>query len=791
MVVDTQPPPRSPRPLDRVLRVVDAGPRLFFRAALVSLAITSVLTIAIALYVRPAGPLPGAQRELIELAVAALCLVAALVVVSLAWPARVRAAQLDQLMSADERASVWLALTVWFPLLLVAAYLRCRSTEPPSVHWIAFGYLDKRWVSATYLLGALAPMVLLVAASRVLRVGRDHPQSWWSWLSGLLPRSRAASVADAGPEDVSQTPEGASQAPAKTRTASAGASATPAGSRAAWLRFGLGLAGVATAIGLAWYFYGPPWYLSRSTAPIGYQEDVFLAGLQAISKGQLPYIGPAAVQYGPGAQLMSYLFMRHVFTFSVIGFRESWATFQWVGASILFVAFFLAFGFARGLLVSLLSALVYPTLQQLGFSHGLSYSGFWGWANPLRYAGAVALVILLPAVIRRCPSWRGLSCGVLLGLVFGALSYMAQENLIGGIVGAVVVAVLLGLSGTSSGRAVISGLLAAAVGFLIVWLPVLAYYAGKGFLGRFIYLYFLIPQAVADGYSNTPFGGFTHKPSPWTTMFHVLPFVLALVALASVVQFRPFRVAVAWSRERILLVAIAVTTILLYQGALLRSDNAHLTGTMLAVPALVVMAATALPRVLGATGRTTLVVAGVVLFVASFALLPYASFRWTSVRSAAEGPYLGRSAPQHVVATPTTVAAERVGGALVHAKECCQSSTLPMRPFIALMNHIHTLVGDRTTYVVGFPAGYPGIVYFVADLKPAPIPLDPYTMVMTEPQLQAFLADFKHSVLPHTQALVTSSLYAPEVRDFLARYPHSHRFTLHYKRKPYYVLLAR
>jgi hypothetical protein len=755
--VDIQPPPRR---IDRALRVIDAGPKAFFRAALASLAVTSILTVAIALSVRPRGVLPVAQRELIELAAGALCLVAVLAVASRRLP-YLRSPLLDRIAPAEQRASIWLALTVWFPLLLVAAYFRARSTEPPSVHWIAFGYDDKRWETSTYLLGALAPVLLLVAASRVLKVGREHPAKWRSWLAGLVPRVSADH----------QVAESA---------------------RSTWLRFGRIAAGIVTALGLAYYFYGPPWYLDQSKVPIGYQEDVFLAGLQAISKGHLAYIGPASVQYGPGAQLLSYLYMRHVGTFSVIGFRESWAMFQWAGASIFFVALFLAFGYGRGLLAALMSALIYPTLQQFGFTHD-TYNGFWGWANPLRYAGAVTLIILLPAVIRRCPAWRGLVGGLVLGLVWGGLAYVAQENLIAGAVGAVVVGALLILSGTSSGRAVIGGLLAVLAGFLVVWLPVLGYYAAKGYLGRFVYLYFLIPKAVADGYSNTPFGGLRHVPSPWATMFYLLPFLLALLALASVVQFRPFRVAFEWSRERVLLVAIVVTTILLYQGALLRSDTPHLTGTMLAVPALAVMVATALPRALGVTGRAVLVGAGVVLFVASFALLPYSAYRWASVRSVAAAPYLGR---QHLAAEvsraqPATVAGRRVGGALVTAPTCCQKGTLPMPDFIHLMNRIHQIVGHRSTYVVSFPTGYPGIVYFTADLDPAPIPLDPYTMVMNVPELKSFLATFESSVLPRTQALVTSKLTAPEAVDFISRYPHSRKFILRYGRYPYFVLLRR
>ena len=48
--------------------------------------------------------------------------------------------------------------------------------------------------------------------------------------------------------------------------------------------------------------------------------------------------------------------------------------------------------------------------------------------------------------------------------------------------------------------------------------------------------------------------------------------------------------------------AVVLTTILLYQGALLRSDAVHLTGTLLVVPALVVTVATCCLALLGARG---------------------------------------------------------------------------------------------------------------------------------------------------------------------------------------------
>jgi hypothetical protein len=771
--------------LDLAVRVTRAGPRYFYRAALVSFAATCLLAIAITLDVRPPGALPRSQQVVIAVALAGLCLVALLALAALCWPPARRGRWLDRIAAPEQRAAVWLALTVWFPLLLVVVYLRARATLPPAVVWIAFGYLDKRWVASAYLIGALAPMLLLVTAARVLAAGREHPRNWRSWLAALAPLRTVA----APPESAPAPPAAPRASPARVPRSGL---AIPRAARAA--------AGIFSTVTIAWYFYGPPWYLNRpGSGPIGFQEDVFLSGLQAISKGAVPYIGPASVQYGPGVQLLSYLYMRHLGTFSVVGFRESWALFQWVGAMLLFGVFFLAFGYLRGLVASLLSALIYPALQELGFLPTGSYGGFFGWSDPLRYVGAIAVILLLPGVIRRSPGRRGLAGAAALGLLFGAASYLAQENLAAGIVGAAAVSALLLLSASSSLRSVATALISAAGGFLVVWVPVLAYYAVHGMLGRFLHLYYLIPHAVADGYSNTPYGGYQisaaakARQAHWETFFYALPFILAVLALLVVVQFRPFRVAREWSRERVTLISMVITTILLYQGALFRSDAAHLFGTMLAVPGLVIMVATVLPRLLGAWRPVTTAAAGVAIFAASFALLPQSAFAPASVRSWATAPLQDRQhlAAEPAPAAPLTVAGRRVGAGLATTGQCCQAGSVPMSRFTAFMNHLHSIIGDRVTYVVSFPAGYPGIVYFVADLTPAPVPVDLYTMVLNMPQYRAYLADFRTSVLPRTAALVTPSLGAAQARYFRRVYPDARMVTLSYRHEPIYVLLRR
>jgi hypothetical protein len=772
----TPPPGRSATWLDLALDIVNEGPRPCYRAAVVSLAVTSVLAMTMAALTRPPGPLPGSQRHMIAGALVALCISATLAIASLSAGGWFRIpAWLDRVVAPRERAAIWLALAAWFPFLLIVVYYRAEATFPPQVRYIYSPYDDKRWETAAYLLGTLAPVIWVTTAARVLAVGRGQPPTWRAWFTGLFTWIAAV---DQGP---------------RVGSHAAGAASIRAGGWRSGARRMLPVAArLATALGLAWYFLGPPWHLSNTMAPISRQEDVWLIGLQAVAKGRLPYVGVAGVPYGPGTQLATYLLMHHVTSFSMVGFREAWALQVWAGASVLFAVFFLALGFARGLAVSLLSALVYPALIVVAFQPSGSYGGYLGWASPLRYAGVIAVVLLLPAAVRRCPSWRGAAAGTAIGALWGLMSYLAQENLAGGVVGALAVGVLLLFSGSSSWRAVRTALLAALVGFLLIWTPVLTFYAVHGQLGEFLSQYFLFPRAVAEGINDTPWQGFSRAPSSLTPMYHALPFLLAVLALLAVFQVRPVRIATEWSRERACLVATVLTTILLYQGVLLRSDASHLTGTLLMVPALVIMTGAVLPRLFGAQRRVTVAIAGAALVAASFVLLPAKAFAWTSVRSAAERPYLDRqqlaAAPRSGM--PTTLAGWRVGPGLSGAAQCCQGAPVSMGEFVRLMERIHVMVGDRTAYVANFHGAYPGLVYFVADLNPAPISSYEYDgSTLTESQMRTYLTHFRTRVLPHTQALLTFTTKAPEARYFLRRYPSARQIKLHYDNQDYFVLL--
>jgi hypothetical protein len=107
------------------------------------------------------------------------------------------------------------------------------------------------------------------------------------------------------------------------------------------------------------------------------------------------------------------------------------------------------------------------------------------------------------------------------------------------------------------------------------------------------------------------------------------------------------------------------------------------------------------------------------------------------------------------------------------------------------MNRLHAIIGSRTTYVVNSPFPQPGLVYFMADLTPAPVPADKYNTIVNQPQLMAYMAYVRAKVLPRTQALVTDTpLNSQEAVFFLQRYPHARRISVRAGQLAFTILLA-
>ena len=658
-----------------------------------------------------------------------------------------------------------LALGVLLVLSAVPTYLLAEAAKPPTQHSPLYAYFDRRWLVALFLLGSLGPLVVLPILARAASAART---------SSMSEPSPVAGISDAV-EPMSSPPV---RGPRARWT------------RSTWAKLALGAA-------LGWYFFGPPWGIVYNQQPIDAHEIFQLGALQAWAAGATPYIGAAGSQYGPGSQLVAWLYMLHLGSFSIVGFRESFALFQWSAATVLLGAIFVRLRLRLAIATALLALLLFPSFDELAFGnlgrltpHHV-FGGFFGWFNLWRFTGVAVLLLFFPKVAS-APRHRLLR-GLALGIFWGLTCYLAQEDLAAGILGVGVLALLLVVSRTARGVDVAWSLGAIGLGAVIAWLPVLGFYAAHGDLHQFISNYFLVPGAVTKGYSDTPFA--EGPLSDWGPLFYVLPVLLPAVGLLSIVELRPLRIATRWPAPRVLLVTAVVISTVTYSGALLRSDASHLINAILVLPLLIVLTVAYLPRLLGWRPRISLAVIGLLSIVIAALALPLRSFSdaprrlWSPI--AARYSLLTRTAPPAV--SPTT-AGTRIGRGLADARVCCTTSiqlrSVPMPQLVSFLNQLHDVVGPRRAYVTSDLLDATGLLYFGAHLNPAMMYVEPGTMLVDQHVTRRYMAYFAAHVRG-VGALVTLGAVTKELTYFESAFPRFRDIHLTAGNQDVHVLLAR
>ena len=753
----------------RAIAALEAGPR----GVLPLLAGVGVVTgsAGLALLLGRGGPAPPRGNVAAGLALAAV-LLAALAALAALWVGRVRRARrrggpgapprgdsavpfrphgtapASRVSSAqrDLLTAVMLAAAGVLPALLLPVHYLAARTRPPGETWLAYGFLDKRWITSLYLVTMVGTPLVLLLAARVVATAHGRPESWRSWLGALVPR------------DAPAPPRG-------DRRHSAPASA-------------LTLLGAAL---IAWYFFGPPWNLPPD--PIGYHETQAMGGVQGLATGSPPYIGTAAYQYGPGTEVADYLVARAAHAMSVDGLRTASLVFAWIAATMFLGTLAVRTRPLAAAVTAVAAFTLFPAFQLLRFTAAGFDHGFWGWTNLLRYAGVYLLALLFPAVVARPRGRR--AAAVALGAGWALLCLMAQENLIGGVLVLGALAGLLVLSRTAGRRATGSALVGVAAGFAAVAVPVAAVYAAHGLLGRALELYWLLPSSVAKGYSNIDW-----RIHSFWTLYHLLPFLLLALLLAALLAARPLRLATEWSERRVVLVSALVAAVICHLGALTRSDGAHLKNTELALPAALCLAAFDLPALLGARSRRARWLGGAAIATAALALLPLAPYASLPQRVAAKlwRPAMARvrpPAPRGLPAgiPPLSVAAARIGGVTVRQPWCCaKHHDIPMERFVRFLDRLHAVIGTRRVYVDGTPSLSPPGIYFLADLRPAPFRQEYSTMVITARIREQWFREF-HADLPRIEAIVTTDPRRRAPAMWLAAHPRHRRVAVPYGRR--------
>ena len=601
--------------------------------------------------------------------------------------------------------------------------------KPDDFEWMLYGFHDKRWLVTLYFSWVVAfPACLSVAMARLLWTRARNAQS-------TLGPHVSSSADDSPGSDVA-------------------ANAAPFFGSAVFRRVAF-----LVSVGLVWVLWGPPWGGGEMGGAVDYHESLHYKGLQAILRGAMPYVGAASDQYGPAAQLFSALWIKGIGAPTVIDIRVSWLALHFL-ALMFFV--FVAFRFMEttaAIIGVVLAALVFPTWSFFQFvSEGVV--GAWGWANVWRYAGLLLLGTAIPSIAMGYVGRRRNLWLFLVGCLWGVTCLFGQENVLGGLVLLVLFIFVLRFAGRLPWRSVATGLGLTVAGALALGLLYLVPYIASGNTIPFVRNYFLVPLAVAGGYSNTPWT----EAGPWTTLFHISPFLVMGVGLIlAVVQppdsrdGRERRLVISW------LTAMGVTfaTAIALAGSHTRSDGTHFANTLVLFPFMIGAVSVYLAQRIGGPRRFR----AMVVFAVGFALtLPFllafdfAQVRVSSVRERFRVAITARAieAPSGPQAFSSALA-RRLGDQRTSGLAAALSSPGSPTPVEAegFAAQLHALAGDKTVYIDAATqlslGGHLGYWYFIADVVPFDVPYEEQSLTLTK------------SEVDQNREVATSAAHPPEV----------------------------
>jgi hypothetical protein len=624
------------------------------------------------------------------------------------------------------RRGLWAASALWATALPLVFWLWRQAATPEEPAWTRQPYVDKRWILVLYWTTVLAVLWLPAVIG---------------WLVRQVGRGGAAQDRGSDARDPATGP---------------------------WLQR-KHLVRILLALAVSTAAFGPPWNIEWSSRTVNPHETVHWGGLQAIHAGFLPYVGPAAVNYGPGAQALTYAYMQATDQFSVHGFREFYALSLWA-AVFLFCAIALLALPGLPAAAAILAMFIVSPVAGWNWTNAGCLDGFFGWANLLRNIATLMLSFGVFALVRAGPSMRPhRTAALLVGLVWGGLAYFAQENLFGGLL---IVGVLLGFAVAGellSLRGGVTALACLVSGFALVWVPFLAFYSWSGELAALWDNYFLVPGRFLKGYASTHYPG-TLSRDPLAVAFYTTPVLALAVGAAAVFELRPLRPARPLSAQRFLVFSMAVAYLAAYPSSLLRSDAVHFQSTTFAVPILMVLGIRLQRLSRASLTRSRFVSISLATLLTLLAFLPtwldaparllqLARGRWQSFVLAQHAPH-----PE-----PDSEPARRYGALEAQSR----------RATIELMVRLKQRVGaDPVLVMLDVPPKlkpsheyvYDGFVYFMADLVPGPILMERSDMVGTSEDLARFRSHLKEHI-DEFEWVVSLAQSLPELEIFQAANP--------------------
>lgn len=609
-------------------------------------------------------------------------------------------------------ASAWLtALNVVALLLIVPAMLAIWPGEWSAITGWRSPFLDKRWLLAAYAIGMIGLGVLPVVLDRVMR----------------------ADTAVVMPETA------------------------PHGRR--WVR----ILELAIVLGAVWYLAGPPWNLGAHRRGMDPAEQVLLGPLNAIAHGTTPYVGAASTSWGPGSQAAVYAYMSTADRFTLVGFREGTLVLQFVATLLVASVAWVHLGFASCWIAIALAMIVTP-LGFFTFQPDGAFGDAYGSATPLRFIAPLVVVPWLTALA--CRGRRNHRVAALIaGAMWALLSWADQSNLIATAVAAAASLTLCYSTSSSPWPRIKTIVSSVMAGFVIVSLVILVYYTVNGHLLDFVRNYWMLPRAFAAGFANTAW--LADVGDPWGRAFRWTPAIILAILAATVWDVRQWRARRPLSASQVALVAFLCVLAACYPWALERSDPRHMIEAMTALPFVLVLLFRDLPAWVTQTqvSRGGLRVAIVLLIVAVFPVRGRLLNLYAEVVRPPSGKY---GVPAPPVPPNATVASGR-GGLLSDHPVVFVENTGAMGKFLADAEAIKQLIGDRPTLVQSAGPYRSGLLYFAANLAPAP---QLYTeALIINDRVQSNTWQHFQANLDRVECVIASSPDAFEMKAFLAAHP--------------------
>jgi hypothetical protein len=628
-----------------------------------------------------------------------------------------------------------IATTCGIALLVVPLFLLLWRTKLDDVSDWSQALINKRWLSAMFLLAVGTFLVLPSIAQKLL-----------IWDSGAQP-------------------------------------AVPERERSPIHR----TLAVAAALAIGWILAGPPWHIAARLGPIDFYEQGYLGPIQALWNGYLPDIGPASTTYGPGTQFLIFEVMKQSSHFDIVSFREGFAALHLITA--LSICAFAAWTLGlRGMIVAVAIGVYWSPLGFFRFGTDGSLEGFWGWANSMRYLGAL---VVAPTAVSISFNQRGRAVTahtLLLGMFWGVTAWMAQENLSTTFISTTLVLALVWATDSSPARTIVRVAAGLLIGFVIVWTPVLGYYALHGKAFAFIRNYLSVPLAASADYQNSWWTQGPDDAHRFSGLF------LVAIGLLTLFDVRRLQLRRGLDAAQARLLAFVLVLAACYETSIFRADTMHLVNTMIALPFVVVLLVRDLPFWIfpSSEDRTALRCALVAVVLAIFPLAPLVMHPYVSVIK----PVLNRFKTPEAIASGAVAAAEIDGRsgpgrripAYLATGPLTANGGVSMPEFVAWASDLKQLVGDRKTYIEFVPTVLTGLVYFAADLRQGPYQYDRETMVLNGFMLREWFSYFNAHV-SEFDCVITQNLFSREAEIFLKAFPETAVIERRIGPHPFYVLL--